>query len=315
MMSSHLTRSLLAAVLSTGAILGLSATAIAADESVDITDTLEPVQLSIEPGSTVTWRNTDDERHRMRSREGPVEFDSGNLEAGESFSQTFDVEGAYPYYDHRDRDDSAYFGMIVVGGSVDPDAPLPDAGTVSIVDRSFSPGAIAIATGGTVDWSNDDGEAHTVTASAFDSSILNGGANFSQTFAEPGSFPYFCAIHPEMRGVITVSDPTGEPSPTEVEPVVEAPELDAAVDPIATPTVSIIDRAFQPEAISVSAGDTVAWDNDDGEGHTVTAVDGAFNSGVMTVGDAFSMTFETAGTFDYFCAIHPEMQGTVSVGP
>jgi plastocyanin len=87
------------------------------------------------------------------------------------------------------------------------------------------------------------------------------------------------------------------------------------VDPIATPTVSIIDRAFQPEAISVSAGDTVAWDNDDSEGHTVTAVDGAFNSGVMTVGDAFSMTFETAGTFDYLCAIHPEMQGTVSVEP
>jgi plastocyanin len=45
----------------------------------------------------------------------------------------------------------------------------------------------------------------------------------------------------------------------------------------------------------------------------VTAVDGSFNSGVLTVGNEFTETFETPGSFDYFCAIHPEMRGTVTV--
>ena len=55
---------------------------------VRITDRLEPAQLEVSPGTTVTWRNEDDERHRVRSREGPVEFDSGNLEPGEGFTFT-----------------------------------------------------------------------------------------------------------------------------------------------------------------------------------------------------------------------------------
>jgi plastocyanin len=63
----------------------------------------------------------------------------------------------------------------------------------------------------------------------------------------------------------------------------------------------------------VSAGDSVRWTNDDTEGHTVTALDGSFDSGVVTVGGEFVATFEAPGSFDYFCAIHPEMRGTVTV--
>jgi plastocyanin len=312
----------------TGVVVGQDA------ERVLVTDTLTPAQLEIEQGTTVIWSNQDDERHRMRSKEGPVEFDSSNLEPGESFSFTFAVEGSYPYYDHRDRDGTAYFGMIIVGGaSLDPNAPLPDTGSISIIDKSFRPGSVAVATGGTVEWSNDDGEAHTVTATdqGFDSGIMNGGASFSQAFTQPGSYPYFCLIHPEMRGMITVAD-RAEPAPddvapgegqtdsavSEADPTVAAPDLDAASSGLdaGSPTgasVSTIDRAFQPEAIGVTVGEAVSWTNDDTEGHTVTAADASFNSGIMTVGDEFSTTFETVGTFDYFCAIHPEMTGTVTV--
>jgi len=299
-------------------------------EIVVISTTLEPGQLEIDTGTTVTWRNRDSDRHRVRSEDGPVRFDSNNLDAGDSFSFTFTVEGSYPYYDHRDRDDSAYVGMIVVGGSGAADGPLPGAGAISIIDKSFRPGSFSIATGGSIEWSNDDGEAHTVTStdSAFDSGIMNGGATFSQAFATPGSYPYFCLIHPEMRGTITVSNPVDEGSAVEplaaedtaVEPPAEAGEAAApspgdaldSLTPTAT-TVSVIDRSFQPGAVEVVAGDTVTWSNDDSGGHTVTAVEGGFDSGIMTVGEAFSTTFETAGTFDYFCAIHPEMTGTVTV--
>jgi plastocyanin len=77
--------------------------------------------------------------------------------------------------------------------------------------------------------------------------------------------------------------------------------------------VSLAGRAFQPADVTVPAGAAVRWLNDDSEGHTVTAVDGSFNSGVLTVGNEFTETFETPGSFAYFCAIHPEMRGTVTV--
>jgi plastocyanin len=304
--------------------------AAGADETVIISGALEPGQLEVDPGTTVTWHNEDPGRHRVRSDDGPERFDSKNLDRGESFSFTFTVEGSYPYYDHRNPDETAYFGVIVVGGAeTTADGHLPDDGTLSIIDRSFRPPSFAIATGGTIEWSNDDGEAHTVTStdSAFDSGILNSGATFSQTFAEPGSYPYFCAIHPEMRGTISVSDPVDDPALVEPETIpdgdgstdggggVAAPDPGTAPGAIDTaPTVvSTIDRSFQPASVEVAAGDTVTWSNDDTEGHTVTAIDGAFNSGVMTVGVEFSMSFDTPGTFDYFCAIHPEMTGTVVV--
>ncbi len=315
------------------AAIAFSATAVgAADETVVIGDAMEPSHLVIQAGDTVTWTNRDAERHRVRSREGPVEFDSGNLDTGQSFSFTFSAEGSYPYHDDRDREDADYHGTIVVGGlPVDPDTPAPDNGSVSIIDRSFRPADLTIAAGGTIEWANDDGEAHTVTSSqgTFQSGILAAGATFSQTFEQAGSYPYFCAIHPEMRGTINVADepgpatePAADPSvaagasapPGSPEPLVDpAAMASAAVTPAAETGVSIVDLSFQPATMEVSLGEAVTWNNDDDVGHTVTARDGAFNSGVLAVGDAFSTTFEAPGRYDYFCAIHPEMTASVVV--
>ena len=73
------------------------------------------------------------------------------------------------------------------------------------------------------------------------------------------------------------------------------------------------DRAFDPTSVEVPIGGSVDWSNQDEEGHTVTASDGSFDSGVVGPGEAFSTTFEVAGTYDYSCAIHPEMQAQVVV--
>lgn len=77
--------------------------------------------------------------------------------------------------------------------------------------------------------------------------------------------------------------------------------------------VSIDGFAFAPSSLTVPAGSTVTWSNEQGVAHTVTATDGSFDSGSLDQGDEFSQTFDAAGTFDYFCAIHPSMTGTVSV--
>jgi plastocyanin len=304
-----------------GALLLLgSATALAQEgETVVISDGLGPADLEVSAGTTVTWRNDDGERHRMRSRSGPAEFDTGNLEPGETYTFTFVVEGTYPYLDERNDEDPAYVGSVVVGPAEAVEGPLPTSATVTIVDEAFHPPMLEVATGATVEWAHVDGdEEHTVTSSdgLFNSGIMVGGQTFTQTFDSPGTFSYFCGIHPEMLGTITVSGPDLAPVavPVASEPALEEP-ADAAADPLSTTAgeVSIIDFSFQPATIEVAIGSTVTWTNDDSVDHTVTATEGSFNSGVMGAGDAFAQTFDTPGTFEYFCAIHPSMQGAIIV--
>jgi plastocyanin len=76
--------------------------------------------------------------------------------------------------------------------------------------------------------------------------------------------------------------------------------------------ITIADFAFSG-ASSVSVGDTVEVTNDDSVGHTWTAEEGEFDSGTLNSGDTFEFTFEEAGEFDYFCQIHPNMTGTITV--
>ena len=77
--------------------------------------------------------------------------------------------------------------------------------------------------------------------------------------------------------------------------------------------VTIVDFAFQPASLEVPAGTTVTWTNSGAATHTVTADNGAFDSGRLASGATFSQTFDTAGTFTYHCEIHPQMTGTIVV--
>lgn len=76
---------------------------------------------------------------------------------------------------------------------------------VAIVDFSFDPSELTVASGTDVVWQNEDGAAHTVTFDdGEDSGNLEGGATYARTFAEAGDYPYACAIHPTMTGTVTV---------------------------------------------------------------------------------------------------------------
>jgi len=77
--------------------------------------------------------------------------------------------------------------------------------------------------------------------------------------------------------------------------------------------VRIAGFAFAPDSRSVKVGDSVTWTNQDGATHTVTADDGAFDSGNLAGGKAFSFTFDEAGTYAYHCNIHKSMTGRVTV--
>src|SRR5271166_4360632 len=75
--------------------------------------------------------------------------------------------------------------------------------------------------------------------------------------------------------------------------------------------VRIDNFSFTPAEISVERGSTVTWTNGDDIPHTVAATNKAFRSKVMDTDQRYSFTFTVPGTYDYFCALHPHMQGKV----
>lgn len=78
--------------------------------------------------------------------------------------------------------------------------------------------------------------------------------------------------------------------------------------------VEIKGFAFNPADITVPAGGSVTWTNGDNVPHTATGLDReALQSGAIASGASFTQTFDTAGTFEYFCEFHPNMKGTIVV--
>jgi plastocyanin len=82
----------------------------------------------------------------------------------------------------------------------------PKVVIVTIRLMKFSPDRLEINAGDTVEWKNADLTPHTATAPTkeFDSGPINAAAVWRQTFTKPGSIPYVCTFHPEMRGVVVV---------------------------------------------------------------------------------------------------------------
>jgi plastocyanin len=77
--------------------------------------------------------------------------------------------------------------------------------------------------------------------------------------------------------------------------------------------VVIEDFAFKPGDLEIAAGTTVTFTNKDEFAHTATAKDKSFDSGSLDPDATFEHTFETAGTFEFLCAIHNSMTGTITV--
>ena len=77
--------------------------------------------------------------------------------------------------------------------------------------------------------------------------------------------------------------------------------------------VKIDNFSFGPGALTVPVGTMVTWTNRDDIPHTVVSTDGAFKSKVLDTDEKFSFTFAKAGTYPYFCSIHPKMTAIVIV--
>ena len=93
------------------------------------------------------------------------------------------------------------------------------------------------------------------------------------------------------------------------------PETRESAPAKATKTEVVIDNfSFSPKTFTVPAGATVTWTNHDSVPHVITSANDQFKkSPVLKTGQRFSNTFATAGTYSYFCSIHPRMTGKIIV--
>lgn len=114
-------------------------------------------------------------------------------------------------------------------------------------------------------------------------------------------------------GWATACNNSTSPSPT-------PSPMPSPMPPASGMTVSIVQgasalttNAYSPNPLSVTAGSTVIWTNNDRIAHTTTADGGRWDSGVLQPGAQFSFTFSAVGTFPYHCSIHPNMVGTITV--
>jgi plastocyanin len=187
------------------------------------------------------------------------------------------------------------------------------AGSAEQGNPDYEPDVAYVPQGHVIEWVNDDELAHTVTSSldagdTFDSGMIDAGDKFRLDTSELtlGEYEYICLVHPWMIATIIIEEPQ-EPVITEV------------IMPAGAGIQQIGQTYYDPQDISVVIDTTVQWINEDETIHTVTSggidtgATGIFDSGIIDAGNSFTYTFDSVGTFDYYCIVHPWMIGSVTV--
>jgi amicyanin len=128
------------------------------------------------------------------------------------------------------------------------------------------------------------------------------------------------AAHAGMAGMEEAAPAAAEQQaaePAVAAPAAAAPAADSSSgsSTAASASVDIMNYAYSPANLTISVGDTVVWTNHDAAPHNVVISDGPvkFTSPTLETGDTFTYTFTVAGTYDYYCSIHPDMQASVTV--
>ena len=206
-------------------------------------------------------------------------------------------------------------------GVEEPEADIMPSGPIFAIEiiaesaqegnPDYDPDIAIVPQGHTVEWTNADSVAHTVTSAVdfgetFDSSLMNAGEVYrlDTTDMEVGEYEYLCIVHPWMVASLVIELPK---EPTKV----------MIPDGAAIPEEGQI--FYDPEITDITVGTTVAWENVDNTMHTATSGnptgghDDVFDSDILSAGESYEYTFADAGSYEYYCILHPWMVGTVNV--
>lgn len=206
---------------------------------------------------------------------------------------------------------------------VEPAKPAAPAANVMAVEilagastqgnPDFNPDVVTASKGDVIEWTNNDNVVHTVTSSAdfggtFDSDLISAGAKWSLDTKNlaAGEYEYMCTVHPFMTSKLIVVGSEGS--------VVTKVSIQKGAS---TPTEGQL--FFDPQEITISTGITVVWSNNDTSVHTVTSgnpsdgASGVFDSDMLSPGKTFEHKFDSIGTTEYYCSVHPWMTGKITV--
>jgi plastocyanin len=175
----------------------------------------------------------------------------------------------------------------------------------------YDPDVAIVPQGHVIEWTNADTLPHTVTSlddmgDTFDSGMIGAGEVYTldTNDLEAGEYEYLCIVHPWMVATIIIE---ASAEPTKV------------LIPLGAAIPADDQLYYDPTVLDITVGTTVLWDNVDNTMHTATSgtpdsgADGVFDSDIMSEGDTFEFTFTDAGSYDYYCILHPWMIGTVNV--
>ena len=260
--------------------------------------------------------------------------------SGSSFTKSFDTPGTYDYFClvHPWMEGSVIVEEVSTSESEPESIPEPEpvkvypdevlnadiliqeGGSAPGCEESyscFSPFAVQIYVGQELTWRNNDIGVRSIASGTpdggldgvFYSDTIGLYQYFSHQFNEVGIYEYYEVYHPWMTGIIHVI------------PIPEAMTATVQNAPgSSTPGCEETNSCFVPSTVTLLITGTVTWENQDNVIHTVTSgspgdgANGIFDSGIMFVGsEPFHHTFYAPGTFDYYCMLHPWMQGTVIV--
>jgi plastocyanin len=194
---------------------------------------------------------------------------------------------------------------------------------------TYIPPENLIAEGDSLTHTNVDSDPHDLTSDDlgpdgtpwFQSELIGPGESAPVPVEDlpPGVFPYYCSIHPFMRGTLRVDEvPAVPPDPPQTPGTPELPEPAESGDL----EVASSDNIFTPATLTVPVGTTISWGNVGTSNHTVTAADGSWDSSPLcpttplchTPGDIYRRTFDAPGTFAYYCKLHGTAAGTGHAG-
>ncbi len=253
--------------------------------------------LVVTVGTRVTWTNQDPAAHTTTSGsrgDSTGVWDSGTLPQASSFSFTFTEEGTFQYFCRLHPTSMNSIVTVVPEGQAMAATATPQPSTATPISAGPSPTPES-------------------TPTALPS------ATPTPVPPTATAVPLTATAVPPTATAVTPTATAAAPTAT---PVPQTPTPTATAIPTSTPNpepVSSNIQNFQLQDLNVHVGTTVTWVNLDAAPHTTTAgtpsdpLPDQWDSGTLQTNVSFTFTFDQAGTFVYFCRIHPSMQATVTV--
>lgn len=286
-----------------GAVLGAPEfpISILLDSSIQGNPDYDPDFAQIPQGNIIVWTNNDNTMHTATSTADPPAFDSDFLNARDTFRlDTSNLAiGTYEYICLVHPWMQASFEIVasdqrVAEGAIVSEPVPPEEPPVSEMPVEEPPQAEEIPV-----------EEPVATPQVEETPVEEPSEESTPT-EEPATTQIEKA---------PVEEPIEEPQATAEEPTPNSVSISQGAS---SPGCEATDECFIPSSITVQVGTTVTWTNDDSAAHTVTSgqdatFDGIFDSGLFMAGRTYQFTFEDAGTYPYFCFVHPWMKGTVIV--